>query len=44
MVHTSVIDYEIARDKYYRAQGSHSVTEGETTEVTTTCTNALYFD
>ena len=44
MVHASVADYEITRDNYYRAQGSHSVTEGETTEVTTTCTNALYFD
>lgn len=42
--HVSVADYEITRDNYYRAQGSHSVTEGETTEVTTTCTNALYFD
>ena len=40
----SVVDYEITRDKYYRAQGSHSVTEGGTTEVTTTCTDALYFD
>ena len=44
MVHASVADYEITRDNYYRAQGSHSVTEGETTEVTTTCTDALYFD
>ena len=42
--HVSVADYEITRDNYYRAQGSHSVTEGETTEVTTTCTDALYFD
>lgn len=42
--HVSVADYEITRDKYYRVQGAHSVTEGETTEVTTTCTNALYFD
>lgn len=40
----SVADYEITRDKYYSVKGSHSVTEGETTEVTTTCTNALYFD
>lgn len=40
----SVADYEITRDKYYRVKGSHSVTEGETTEVTTTCTDALYFD
>ena len=42
--HVSVADYEITRDKYYSVKGSHSVTEGETTEVTTTCTNALYFD
>lgn len=42
--HVSVADYEITRDKYYRVQGAHSVTEGETTEVTTTCTDALYFD
>ena len=44
MAHVSVVDYEITRDKYYRVQGAHSVTEGETTEVTTTCTDALYFD
>ena len=44
MAHVSVADYQITRDKYYRVKGSHSVTEGETTEVTTTCTNALYFD
>lgn len=42
--HVSVADYEITRGKYYSVQGSHSVTEGETTEVTTTCTDALYFD
>ena len=42
--HVSVVDYEITRGKYYSVQGSHSVTEGETTEVTTTCTDALYFD
>lgn len=42
--HVSVADYEITRGKYYSVQGSHSVTEGDTTEVTTTCTNALYFD
>lgn len=44
MAHVSVADYEITRGKYYSAQGSHSVTEGDVTEVTTTCTNALYFD
>lgn len=44
MAHTSVSNYEITRDKYYSVKGSHSVTEGETTEVTTTCTDALYFD
>ena len=44
MAHVSVADYEITRDKYYSVKGSHSVTEGGTTEVTTTCTNALYFD
>lgn len=37
-------DYEITRGKYYRAQGSHSVTQGEVVEMTTTCTDALYFD
>lgn len=42
--HVSTVDYQITRDKYYRVKGSHSVTEGETTEVTTTCTDALYFD
>ena len=42
--HVSVADYGITRGKYYSVQGSHSVTEGETTEVTTTCTDALYFD
>ena len=44
MAHVSVADYEITRDKYYSVKGSHSVTEDGTTEVTTTCTNALYFD
>lgn len=44
MAHVSVADYEITRGKYYSAQGSHSVTEGDVTEVTTTCTNALYFN
>lgn len=44
MAHVSVADYEITRDKYYSVKGSHSVTESGTTEVTTTCTNALYFD
>lgn len=42
--HVSIADYEITRGKYYSVQGSHSVTEDGTTEVTTTCTNALYFD
>lgn len=42
--HVSTVDYEITRDKYYRVQGSHSVTEGEDLEASTTCTNALYFD
>lgn len=42
--HVSVADYEITRNKYYSVQGSHSVTEGDTSEVTTSCTNALYFD
>ena len=44
MAHVSVADYEITRDKYYSVKGSHSVTESGTTEVTTSCTNALYFD
>lgn len=44
MAHVSMADYQITRDNYYRVKGSHSVTEGETTEVTTTCTDALYFD
>ena len=42
--HVSVADYEITRDKYYSVQGAHSVTEGDVTEATTTCTDALYFD
>ena len=37
-------EYEITRDKYYSVQGSHSVTQGDTVEMTTTCTDALYFD
>ena len=37
-------EYEITRDKYYSVKGSHSVTEGDVTESTTTCTDALYFD
>lgn len=37
-------DYEITRGKYYSAQGSHSVTQGDVVEMTTTCTDALYFD
>lgn len=37
-------DYSITRDKYYRAQGTHSVTESNVVESTTTCTDALYFD
>ena len=44
MAHVSTADYQITRDKYYRVKGSHSVTESDITEVTTTCTNALYFD
>lgn len=42
--HVSTADYQITRDKYYRVKGSHSVTEGENLEMTTTCTNALFFD
>lgn len=42
--YVSSVDYEITRDQYYRVKGAHSVTEGETVETTTTCTNALYFD
>ena len=37
-------EYEVTRDKYYRVKGSHSVTEGDIVEATTTCTNAIYFD
>ncbi len=40
----SIVDYQVTRDKYYRVQGSHSVTEGDDLEMTTTCTDALYFD
>lgn len=40
----SAVDYEITRDKYYRVKGSHSVTEGDDVEATTTCTDALYLD
>lgn len=41
--------YKITLDKYYRVKGIHSVTTdlddpGNTTEATTTCTNALLFD
>lgn len=42
--HVSVVDYEITRNKYYSVKGSHSVTEGDTLEASTTCTNALYLD
>lgn len=42
--HASSGDYEITRGKYYSVQGTHSVTEGDVVEGTTTCTNALYFD
>lgn len=36
--------YKVARKKYYRVQGAHSVTKGTLTEATNTCTDALYFD
>ena len=36
--------YKVTRDKYYRVQGAHSVTEGDLTEATNTCTDALYVD
>lgn len=42
--HVSVGDYGITRDKYYRVKGSHSVTENDVLEASTTCTDALYFD
>lgn len=42
--HASVGDYGITRNKYYRVKGSHSVTEGDDLEASTTCTDALYFD
>jgi len=37
-------DYRIARDKYYRVKGGHSVFQDDIVETTTTCTDALYFD
>lgn len=36
--------YKVTKDQYYRVTGVHSVTEGETTETTGTCTDALYVD
>ena len=33
--------YKVARNKYYRVTGVHSVTQGEDTETTMTCTDAL---
>lgn len=36
--------YKVDRNQYYRVTGIHSVTEGETTETTMTCTDALYVD
>ncbi len=33
--------YKITSNKYYRVRGTHSVTEGSTTETTSTCTNAI---
>lgn len=36
--------YKVTGDKYYRVKGVHSVTQGELTETTGTCTNALFFD
>lgn len=42
--HVSVADYQVTRNKYYSVQGSHSVTEGNDLEATTTCTDALYLD
>ncbi len=36
--------YKVDRDQYYSVQGSHSVTEGDLTESTYTCTDALHFD
>lgn len=36
--------YKVDRDQYYRVTGAHSVTEGETTETTMTCTDALFID
>ena len=36
--------YQVDRDKFYSVTGVHSVTEGETTETTGTCTDAIHFD
>lgn len=36
--------YKVDRYQYYSVQGAHSVTEGDLTETTTTCTNAIYFN
>ena len=44
LVSASSGSYKVDRDRYYSVQGVHSVTEGSTTETTTTCTDALYFD
>lgn len=44
LVSASSGSYKVDRDYYYRVQGVHSVTEGDLTETTTTCTDALYFD
>lgn len=34
-------DYKVSAGYYYRAQGAHSVTKGDDTESTGTCSNAL---
>lgn len=36
--------YKVDKDQYYSVQGAHSVTEGDLTETTTTCTDALCID
>ena len=41
MAHVSSGSYKVTKNKYYRATGAHSVTEGSTTEATDTCTDAI---
>ena len=43
MAHVSSGPYRINKGNYYRVTGVHSVTQGETTETTGTCTDALKF-